>query len=449
MMDQKYIIQGVYSRALEKIFSVSNLLGRNFIDLLNQSLKPGEIEGLEDYIGLVFKRTFDEDMLASINPVDEFEYVSIETGEKKSLHSNFVLAEHGKGPPFIVVTMEDITAQKELEKQLKEAEAQKEKEMRSIFQVIQLNPKILRDFIEDAEDDFDRINDMLKSKIVYQEAMVQMFQFVHALKSNALILNLEAFAAGLHSMENTIKGLQETYKNEVPFDALLELVIQLNETMKEKDLLLSSISKIDAFKKVSVEEDIQERYLLVETLSQICRKTQSALDKRVKFSVVEIDNEVLDYGPRKILKDVITQLIRNAVYHGIETPEEREAAGKSPEGEIKLSLRYKDNQIIVKLSDDGKGLDFDTIKKKAEAQNLISGPEMANEKDLLKVLFAPGFSTKEYADFHAGRGIGLSLVKDRIKELHGNITVSTSPGKSTTFTISIPMELPAPAGNVS
>jgi two-component system chemotaxis sensor kinase CheA len=446
MMDHKFIIRGIYSKAIEKIFSVSNLVGRNLLDILSLSLRPGELEGIEDYIGMVFKRTFDEDMLASINPVDEFDYESIETGEKKSLRSNFVLADHDKGPAYIVVTMEDITAEKELEKQLKEAEVQKEKEMRAIFQVIQLSPKVLRDFIEDAEFEFERINDMLKSKIVHQEAMVQMFQFVHAMKSNALILNLEAFATALHGMESTIKDLQEEFKREIPFDALLGLVIQLNETMKEKDLLKSSISKIDAFKKISVEEDLQERYLLVETLSQLCRKVQQTVDKRVKFTVLGIDNEVLDYGPRKILKEIITQLIRNAVYHGIETPGEREAAGKSPEGEIQLSLKYNDNQIIIKLNDDGKGIDFDRVRKKAEAKNLISDPKMADDKDfLIKTIFTPGFSTREYADFHAGRGIGLSLVRDRTKELGGNISVASVKGKSTTFTIDIPLEVPEAA----
>jgi len=169
--------------------------------------------------------------------------------------------------------------------------------------------------------------------------------------------------------------------------------------------------------------------------------------------VVEgIDDIVLDYGPRRDIKEVLTQLVRNAVYHGIERPEERIPLGKEAEGEIRLSIRYRENQIVIKLTDNGGGIDFSRIRQTAEEHNLVHSEDEANDKNyLLKTLFAPGFSTLDQADYHAGRGMGLSLVKDRIKDLHGNITVNTAKGKGTTFTITIPLELhvTAAADNVS
>jgi len=164
-----------------------------------------------------------------------------------------------------------------------------------------------------------------------------------------------------------------------------------------------------------------------------------------------IDEIVLDYGPRRDIKEILTQLVRNAVYHGIERPEERTPLGKEPEGEIRLSIRYKDNQIVIKLADNGGGIDFGRIRQAAEANNMVHNEDEANDKNyLLKAIFAPGFSTLSQADFHAGRGVGLSLVKDRIKDLHGNITVSTAKGKGTCFTITIPLDLrDTAADNVS
>jgi two-component system chemotaxis sensor kinase CheA len=139
---------------------------------------------------------------------------------------------------------------------------------------------------------------------------------------------------------------------------------------------------------------------------------------------------------------VLTQLIRNSVYHGIETPEDREAAGKDREGSIKLSIKYIDNKIHIKLSDDGRGLDFDKIRKKAESLHLFQNPEDAKDKNhLLQAIFSAGFSTAEEADMHAGRGIGLNLVRERIRDLHGSIKLQSEPGKGTVFNIYIPLAM--------
>ena len=449
LMDQNYIIQGEYSKAVEKILAVSKLQGKSFIELLSNSLKPKEKQGVTDYFEMVFKGSFDKEMLDSVNPINIFVYRSTETGDEKSLRTNFTMAERGGKAVFILGTLEDITAEKELEKQLLESQNLREKEMQFLFQVIQLNPRVLGDFIEDTEYEFDKINEMLKNKThFHREVLVEMYQSIHAIKSNALILNLETFGNRLHGLETSIKNLQEKYEDFVPFDDFLGLVLEIDEALKEKDQLKVAISRIQNFKSQSKEEKDQERYVLVETLTQVCKKTQDALDKKVRFVVESIDDIVMNYGPRRVIKDVLTQLVRNAVYHGIEMPEERTALGKDPEGEVKLSVHHKDNQVVIKLTDNGKGINFDKIRQTAEEFKMFNNPEEANDTNfLLHLLFSPGFSTLETADLHAGRGMGLNLVMDRIKEIHGNLKVSTMPGKGTTFTVTIPMEIPVAASH--
>ena len=444
MMDQKYVIQGAYSKAVEKILSISNLQGKVFINLLSSSLKANEQNGLADYFEMVYNNSYDKEMLESINPINVFTYVSTETGEMKNLRTSFTTVERVRGSSYILCTLEDITAEKELEQQLLNVENQREKEMQSLFQVIQLNPRVLSDFIEDTEFEFEAINEKLKNKThFHREVLVEMYQSIHAIKSNALILNLENFANRLHKLETTIRNLQEKYEDFVPFDDFLDLVLELDEAMKEKDQLKSAISKIQGFKTLSGEDKSQDQYVLVESLNQICQKSQETLNKKVKLVVESIDDEVLDHGPRRIIKEVLTQMVRNAIYHGIETPEEREPLGKDPVGEIKISLKHLDNNAIIKVTDNGKGIDFKKIRQIAEAFNMFSDPNEANDKNfLLHLLFSPGFSTVETADLHAGRGMGLSLVKDRLKEIHGTIKVSTAAGRGTTFTISIPMDIP-------
>jgi len=452
LMDEKGIIQEAYSKALEKILSSSDLQGKNFIELLSSSVKDSEKQGILDFFDMILRNAFDKDLLDSINPIDDFLYVSKDTGETKNLRTTFSLAERGRGAKYILGTMEDITAEKELQKQLMEAENLKENEMRALFQVIQIDPRVLRDFVVDAEYEFEKINELLRNKKnVQHEVLIELYQSVHAVKSNALILNLEDFSDRLHRLESSVKSLQEAQKDEVVFDDLLALILQLDEAMKELDQLKETVTKIENFKVVSSGDKKQEKYVLVETLTRVCNKTQAALDKKVRFVVEGIDDIVLDYGPRRDIKEVLTQLVRNAVYHGIERPEERTPLGKEAEGEIRLSIRYRENQIVIKLTDNGGGIDFSRIRQTAEEHNLVHSEDEANDKNyLLKTLFAPGFSTLDQADYHAGRGMGLSLVKDRIKDLHGNITVSTAKGKGTTFTITIPLELHVTAaGNVS
>jgi len=443
LMDDKFIIQGAYSKALEKILSVSQLQGKSFLELMSKSLRGHEMDGFNDYLSMIFKRSFDEQMLNSINPINEFYYTSYETGERKYLRSTFKLLEEGR-VNLILGTMEDITSESELKQQLMEAENQVDIEMRSLFEVLQLNPRVLSDFIEDTEYEFGAINDVLKGqKHVSKKMMFEVFQSVHAVKSNALILNLENFSARLHELESSIKQIQERNEEVVPFDDLLSLVIEIDGALREKDYLKAAISKIENFRKMYGESSNQEIYVLVETLTQICKKSQSALDKKVKLVVEGIDEVVLDYGPRRIIKEVLTQLVRNSVYHGIETPQERVPLGKEPEGELRFSIKYKDNFIVIKFTDNGRGIDFAAVKRKAIASNMFSNPADINDKNMLiKVLFMPGFTTLDDADLHSGRGVGLSLVKDRVKSLLGNITVSTVPGRGTTFTITIPMELP-------
>ena len=461
LINEKFVILEAYSKALEKILAISDLQGRSIIDIFSASLKDSEQRGLADYLDMVFNSAFDKEMLDSINPIHELTYVHVETGEEKSLRISFSLAEQSeevvmkdklygheivqKRGGFILGTVEDISAEKELEKQLKEVESQRENEMRSLFQVIQLDPRVLGDFVADAEYEFERINVALKNKkYLQQEVLVEMYQSIHAIKSNALILNLESFSERLHKLEGTIKILQDEKKKAIPFDDFLGLILELNDAMKEIDQLQSAVLKIENFKNVAGGDKNQERYVLLETLTRVCAKTQAALDKKVKFVVEEIDDIALDYGPRRAIKEILTQLIRNAVYHGIETPAKRKPLGKTPEGEIRLSIKCRSNLITIKLTDNGAGIDFSRIRRSAAASKLPITQNKANDKKfLLNTIFTPGFSTIEGADFHAGRGIGLSIVKERVKNLNGNINVTTSPGKGTTFTICIPMDMPA------
>jgi two-component system chemotaxis sensor kinase CheA len=155
-----------------------------------------------------------------------------------------------------------------------------------------------------------------------------------------------------------------------------------------------------------------------------------------------MNSDVLKSAPRRQVKEMLIQIVRNAVYHGIESPEARVAKGKNETGEIELSVQKEGDAIRISLKDDGKGLDFEAIRRKAIEQHILSEAEAGGPEDrnrLLQIIFAPGFSTADTANAHAGRGIGLNMVQHRIHELGGTIKVQTALNKGTAFIVSIPL----------
>jgi two-component system chemotaxis sensor kinase CheA len=437
LMNKDFVIQGAYSKALESVLGDNELEGKKLTDLLAASVKARERETLNDYFGMVINRSFDAKMLEDINPIADFTYVNTVTREEKTLRSAFAAVDRGYGDYYILGTFEDVTEAALLQKQLAEEEGKREEEMRALFQVIQVEPRVFGDFLEDAEYEFERINDILKDKkLSAAQAMVHIYQSVHAIKSNAVILGLDNFGNKLHELENKIKDIRD--KEDISFEDVLHVTVELETIMREKDKFRETVTRLQSFK--GGDSRRQDRHVLIETLTKACEKAAAAQNKKARLIIEDIDGMVLEHGPRRAIKEVLTQLVRNSVYHGIEDPEEREKRGKESEGQIKLSIKLDNGTIRIKLGDDGRGLDFERIRRKAEGLNMLHSREEGENKNYLsQVIFAPGFSTAETADVYAGRGIGLNLVKEKIRDLRGSIKLQTEPGKGTCFNLFIPM----------
>jgi len=135
--------------------------------------------------------------------------------------------------------------------------------------------------------------------------------------------------------------------------------------------------------------------------------------------------------------------LRNSIDHGIESVEERIAKGKPPRGKIVISAYQKGNQIVIEVSDDGKGMDIEKLKQKAIEKGLITEDEAQKMTDAnaIDIIFLPGFSTKDVATDISGRGVGMDVVKTNISLLNGYVEVATKKDKGTTFRITIPLTL--------
>jgi two-component system chemotaxis sensor kinase CheA len=443
-MDQNCVIQDHYSRYLEELLSEENLFGKLFTDVIANSVTPKELVSIKDYFGMVLERTYDQEMLDDINPLNELHYINVRTGDRKVFQCAFATVERGHGEVFLLVTVYDITTRVELQQKLAEEEAKRQEEMQAVFELIQVDPAVFGDFIEDMEVEFGNIDKILKNDTLSaHEALVKVYQSVHAIKSNAVILGLNVFGNKVHNLESKIKALREQ-EGEVPFVEMLNLTVDIEKISNEREGFKEIIGKLKSYAGGSGGGggERQSVKVLIESLAKTTERVAQDMGKQIKFAASEVEPEALDSSPRRIVKDVLMQLIRNSAVHGIEIPGERVKRGKSETGVVKLSIKKSEDKknVIVKLSDDGNGLDYKSIAQKALQKKLIKKEEAGNRDILLKAIFMPGFSTAETETVHGGRGIGLNLVRDRIKEVNGTIKVRSEDGKGTLFFISLPVQ---------
>ncbi len=174
---------------------------------------------------------------------------------------------------------------------------------------------------------------------------------------------------------------------------------------------------------------------------RVVRDLSKQQGKLIKLFITGKDTE-LDKTLLEAIRDPLTHLIRNAVDHGIETPQERENSGKSQEATVKIRSYHEGGQVTIEISDDGKGIDPDVILNKAIEKNLVhgSGTDLS-KKQIINLIFAPGFSTAASVTNISGRGVGMDVVKSNIEKIGGTVEVSSDIGIGTTFKLKIPLTL--------
>ena len=175
---------------------------------------------------------------------------------------------------------------------------------------------------------------------------------------------------------------------------------------------------------------------------RVVRDLSRELGKKVNL-IIKGEETELDKSIIEEIGDPLMHMIRNAVDHGIEPPEERVAKGKPEVGTVELKAYNEGNQIVIEISDDGKGMDPEVLKQKALEKGIISEKEaeMMSDKEAFMLIFKPGFSTAAKVTNVSGRGVGMDVVKTNVEKLNGIIEVDSIPGKGSTFKIKIPLTL--------
>ncbi|SMX46190.1 chemotaxis protein CheA [Maliponia aquimaris] len=231
-----------------------------------------------------------------------------------------------------------------------------------------------------------------------------------------------------------------------------ELIINqamISQRIEELDLptVAHLTNELEAYKLLA--RDIQEGVMairaqpvkpLFQRMSRIVREASDATGKKAKMVTVgdstEVDKTVIER-----LADPLTHMVRNAVDHGLEQPEVRTAEGKDPTGTIRLSAAHRSGSVFIEIADDGAGLNRERILQKAVEKGLVPPEAELSDAEIDNLLFLPGFSTAGQVSALSGRGVGMDVVKNAVHALGGRVSITSTPGKGTTFAIVLPLTL--------
>ena len=175
-------------------------------------------------------------------------------------------------------------------------------------------------------------------------------------------------------------------------------------------------------------------------MARLVRDLSRQFQKSVEMET-EGDNIDLDRTIVEELADPLMHMVRNALDHGIESPDEREARGKNRTARLCLRARHQAGQVVIEIADDGRGLDREKIAAKAVQKGLITGAEKLSDSEVFGLIFAPGFSTAAEVTNVSGRGVGMDVVRRHIEKLRGRIEIRSTPGQGATFILKLPLTL--------
>jgi two-component system chemotaxis sensor kinase CheA len=211
---------------------------------------------------------------------------------------------------------------------------------------------------------------------------------------------------------------------------------RFSDAMSFQSRVLSDLQRsVMKIRMVPVEQLFRRFPRMVRDIAKLCGKDVELV---ITGQDTDLDKSLLD-----VIAEPLTHLVRNAVSHGIESTDERVRAGKPPRGTIRLTAYHQGNQVIVEISDDGRGIDSQRVKNKAVEKEIITEDEAdrLGEHEILALIFRAGFSTADEITEISGRGVGLDIVQNVLHRLKGSVDVETRPGQSTTFRLKLPLTL--------
>ena len=440
LLDIDKKLSSQYSAELESILGENQLAGRNLLDILKDKISYDEIESAESYLDLVFDINHDTEMLKELNPLIEVHTDS--EGQEKYLTFKFKrILNNEKNLTHLITTVTDVTKEVVLTKYLEESRAESKRKMDWMISILNVDPIMLKDFVRSAEDELniaDKGFNDLKADPSEKMYIDLLYRSVHTVKGNASLLDLDFFAEIAHETEDDLHFLRE---NKIDNKSLNDFQLNFSKLKHTFEDLKGLINQISGIHEQFRPRRNHEHKMLIHSLEKLSNNLCKTANKKVKLNFEKFEAGKIPFQDRLMIRDILVQLVRNAIVHGIEPSEDRLKKGKSDSGNIWISADVINDTFTMSLKDDGKGLDLELLKAKAletKKWNKIDINKM-DDHQVGEFIFEPGISTVKTADMGAGRGVGMDIIKKKIDKAGGSITFKTKPDSFTLFVIEIPL----------
>lgn len=443
LLDKEFKISKFHSKAMREIFNNDRIAGENFASFMRPLILPRELEALEMFMRHLFNEDMDEEVVKQLNPIDQVQIHTEQNGivSTKYIRVDFTRIYRKEKIQNIMVTVSDETESILLQQHLNEAEKKKQQETERVLSILKIDPSILRGFLHNSRKMLKSISEKYEKndQDEYSELLSFTFDVIHNLKGNAVVIGMELMANKFHDIEEAITSLQSKEVRGKDFLAVLYEVDEADRMIAEIAEMLYKI--INIYKKFPAEGDSVSNIMVIDSLERGAELIAKELGKSVNLTFENAENVVLPETYIDPFKDIMIQLIRNSIVHGIETPNIRTNAGKVVTGEIVVQLSKSDNEMFITYKDDGRGLDIDRIKQKAVERGIVTETSLSKMDDyeVTNLIFDEGFSTVDKSDNHAGRGQGMHLIKSIIDENGGAYNITYTEGKSFEMVIKLPI----------
>jgi two-component system chemotaxis sensor kinase CheA len=445
LLDHDFLIGSQYSASLAPMLGQPISAGGNFQTILRDLVAPDVYKSACEYIKLLLGDRVKESLVQDLNPLHQIE-VNIPSLHGKTqrryltLQFNRVLQDGRVS--HLLVTAFDVTAQVELGHALIEAQKKAKAEVEVMLDVLKVHPATLKNYLDNAEIALLKINDQLRDVVSgndYRRTFAHIFREVHRLKGEAALLGLDVFEETAEQFEFLLSGLRN--KGAVSGHDLLTLPLPLDEFLKRitgvREITQRLASYQTTFQSEADEIDLKT------SLNALAQRIALDQGKHVNLTT-ELSKMVdLPHHVRNAVNDIALQLLRNAVVHGIESGTERATFDKPETGSIHVSLKQVDDEFELILRDDGRGLQPKLIRTELLRRGHYSEQQLSemSDKQIIQKIFEAGFSTAKEINRDAGQGVGMDVVKHKIKELGAHLQITTRENLFTQFSVRFSPEL--------
>src|SRR6187455_184239 len=482
LLDADLKIGEIHSDATGSLFQRESIAGITFEDLLRNLVSAKTLAIATKFVKVLWSERTKENLIRSINPLNEVEVTTggdgkQDKGETRYLEFNFHRVRREGAITHVLVSVSDVTARVALAAQLKGAQDNAQTQMDAFLSILHVDPTQLGSFLDDSDVAFKMINatlrDPARDSASFRRKIDGLFRQIHSIKGEASAIGLGSMEARAHALESDLAALRE--RTDLSGDDFLPLLTKFDDIVSHSQSVRDMVTKLASFRDsfgkhqqaqgghaahASSGDTASRQALAADAVAAEATLQRSAREGFVASAQQLADRIANDHGKkvvvscrghdqvpeayRRPVKDVLIQLIRNAVVHGIETPADRQAQGKSPEGHIRINFEMTEGGRAFRMmcEDDGRGLTPEKLRKTAVAKGIISQTDATalSDQEAMMLVFRSGFSTAKDVTKDAGRGVGMDVIAEIAARLGGRISLNSEVGKNMKLSLSFPAQ---------